>query len=812
LSFSAETEAGVSYSWELGQGVVLAGAEVAYAFAEPGLYPIALTGIAANGCSRTTREEIEIATIPVPAFTPTIDDGCGPLEVEFTNTSTGTDLTYAWDLGNGQSSSEATPPATVYAAGVFDTSYLVRLELSNACGLQSWEDTLVVRARPVANFGTQVDRGCGPLAVELANTTLGSAESYFWDFGNGQTATDSLPVGPIFTTSDTSATTYTISLIASNSCGADSISREVVVEPSNVKAFFNIDQTQGCSPLTVNLTSFATYGAQVNWYFGDGYTASGAQQQHTFDSAGIYTIAQYVSNACGADTSTIDIEVFPAPLADFNHPLTACVAQAVRFENLSGPFQTVSWDFGDGQSSTAISPEHIYDTAGVYTVTLTITNSAFSCPATVRRPITVLPQPQVTLAADQLSGCPPLELCFTSLAEGAAFLEWDFGDGNGSTQLNPCHTFTESGQYRVSLRGADEQGCFSPADTVQVTVFPKPRAAFDSPKSVYCGLPQSIQFRNTSTNANAYSWQFGNELSSTLTSPEVTFTEAGSYSVQLTATNAFGCMDDTTASFELGSQPLADFAPILSDNCAPQTVIFDNASTHADTYRWTLAPGVFSTEVNPVLTYDTAGSYDVTLVASYDDICFDSLTLSGVVQLLARPRAAFSWEVPTVSFQGLIQFVNESADATAYRWNFGDGSSSEEEHPLHDYGQSGSWLSELIAIAANGCTDTSSLAVNPETIRSIFFPNALSPETGEGDVRVFRPVGHGLAAWELEIFSPWGQRIFVTTELNGDQPAGFWDGYYKGKILPQGAYAYKATVEYLDGVRKIYTGSVTLLR
>jgi PKD repeat protein len=812
LRFTAETQQGVSYAWNVGPGLDFSGSVLEYVFLEPGVFPIELTAVSAQGCARRQQAEVRIATSPSPAFAPTVDEGCGPLEVSFTDGSAGTDLSYAWDLGNGETSTQAVPPAATYQAGIFDTTYQVRLLLSNACGTEEWVDTLTVRARPAANFGTQVDRGCGPLEIELANTTLGSADTYFWDFGNGQTATDSLPANPVFTTPDTTGTVYTISLIATNTCGADTIEREVLVEPTNVTAFFNTDMTQGCAPLTVNLTSYATFGANVNWYFGDGNTATGPVQQYTFDSAGVYTLAQYASNACGADTTTIDIEVLPAPLANFTHPITACVGQAVRFENLSGPFQTVLWDFGDGQSSAEISPEHLYDTAGVYTVELSITNSAFSCPATVSSLLTVLPQPRVTLAADALSGCPPLELCFTSQAEGATFLEWDFGDGNGSTSVNPCHVFSASGQYRVRLRGADAQGCFSPADTVQVTVFPEPAASFDAPASVYCGLPQEMLFANTSTGATAYSWQLGGEGTSNLTSPAVTYTEPGTYAVQLTAVNTFGCEDEASATFEVGPQPLADFAPLLSDNCAPQVVIFDNASVNADAFRWILAPDVISSEPNPVLSYDTAGSYDVTLIASYGDICFDSLRLAGVVNLLPRPLAAFSWELPTPAFQGAIQFWNESQDALSYAWDFGDSNFSEEENPLHDYGGSGSWWTELVATAANGCTDTVGVEVAPDPIRAIYFPNALSPETGEGDVRVFRPVGHGLVAWELEIFSPWGQRVFVSEELEGDQPAAFWDGSYRGKILPQGAYAYKATVEYVDGVRKIYTGSVTLLR
>ena len=241
-------------------------------------------------------------------------------------------------------------------------------------------------------------------------------------------------------------------------------------------------------------------------------------------------------------------------------------------------------------------------------------------------------------------------------------------------------------------------------------------------------------------------------------------------------------------------------------------VVFDNASLNATDYLWDFGNGQTSTESNPASEYQEAGSYDVSLVVSYAGLCFDSLRLNGSVDLLPRPNAAFSWDIPNDTYRGVIRFTNESSGADSFLWDFGDGSSSTEVDPLHDYASNGSWQATLIALAANGCSDTALVQVEPEFMYDIFFPNALSPESGEGDVRVFKPVGVGLASWKLEIFSPWGQRVFLSEELAEDQPAAAWDGRYQGDILPQGAYAYKASVQYQNGVQRIYTGSVTLIR
>ena len=337
-------------------------------------------------------------------------------------------------------------------------------------------------------------------------------------------------------------------------------------------------------------------------------------------------------------------------------------------------------------------------------------------------------------------------------------------------------------------------------------------AEISIPEHLHSGEEQELTVSNKSNGATNYERSFSNGLTSALLSPTITFMEAGEQTATLLVSNTFNCQDEANLNFTIVPQPLADIAPILVDNCAPQTVIFDNATLNATEFLWDFGNGQTSTEPNPSLDYNEAGSYDVSLVATYDGLCWDSLRLNGSVELLPRPVAAFSWDIPTDTYRGIVRFTNESVNADQYLWSFGDGGTSEEENPIYDYERNGSWSAALISLADNGCVDTAFVDVEPDFMYDLFFPNALSPESGEGDVKVFRPAGVGLSSWKLEIFSPWGQRVFISEEMNEDQPAAAWDGSYNGDILPQGAYAYKATVEYENGVRRIYTGSVTLIR
>lgn len=813
IEVSITPEAGITYSWLFNGVETFSGESIQVNIVDGGTYPIQLSAVNAAGCEAITNEDLNVSALPQPSYALDAYEGCGPLTIDITNNGSTAEETYEWNFGNGTTSTAAAPQDITFLPTVFDTTYQIELNVTNLCGSATYTETVNVLARPVAEFGIPVDSGCGSLEISFANTTTGSAATYFWDFGNGETSEDLLPANQLYTTSDTSATTYDITLIATNLCGSDSTQHSIVVEPANITPFFNVSDTQGCEPLTIEFADYSNYGANISWNFGDGTTTTETDPVHTFDQAGYYTVYQYVHTVCGTDSAMVNIDVLPAPSAMFEHDPVICPDENVTFENQSSEFITVFWDFGDGNYSTEVTPEHSYQEPGTYPVTMVITNADFLCQSSYNSTVNILDRPSGGIITEGDSACPPLAICFEAEHEGASFFEWSFGDQNTSTNLNPCHTFTEPGRYTVDFRVADEHGCFSAYDSINIRIFDQPVAAIEVPQDIYCGDTQTISFINNSTNgATNYQWTFSNGVSSNLFAPTMTFNNIGSYTVELLASNSLNCEDRAFANFTIAPQPLADFAPILDDGCVPETVTFDNASVSATDYLWDFGNGETTSEVDPSIVYRDPGNYSVTLVVSYDNLCFDSLELDGSISLLSKPTAAFRWDIPTDTYRGLVQFTNESENANNYLWNFRDGISSEAVHPLYDHGENGDWETELIAMDLNGCTDTAFVKVTPDFIYDLFFPNALSPESGQGDVRVFKPAGIGLEAWTLEIFSPWGQRVFLSEELNEDQPAASWDGRYKEELLPQGAYAYKAKVSFLNGIQRVYTGSVTLLR
>jgi PKD repeat protein len=166
---------------------------------------------------------------------------------------------------------------------------------------------------------------------------------------------------------------------------------------------FVADPTTGEAPLDVLFTDQST-GAITSWSwdFGDGGTSTVQNPSHMYTSAGTYTVSLTVSDSSSSDTETkvnyiVVANPLSAPVADFaGSPRSGEALLLVSFTDLSeGNIDSWSWDFGDGGSSTAQNPSHIYMSAGTFNVSLTVTGPGGSDDETKTGYITVNPLPNI---------------------------------------------------------------------------------------------------------------------------------------------------------------------------------------------------------------------------------------------------------------------------------------------------------------------------------------------------------------------------------------------------------------------------------
>ncbi len=784
-----------SMTWSFGNGINSLDFEPIHIFESLGNHTI--TAIAENqyGCIDSISQDIFITEAPQPFFELDIDDGCAPLEINVTNQSTGFDVDFFWNFSNGVSSNDPNPEAVIFNQGINDTTYYITLGVVNACGADYYQDSILVHPQPVANFGISPESNCTPVIANFANVSTGSATSYFWNFGNGNTSIDPIPTPQTYYT-DTTTLYYTISLTATNDCGSSTISQEVEVAPADVQSFFSASVSQGCQPLTVDFSDYSTPGSNVDWVFGDGNTSSSFDVIHTFETPGNYTVIQYASSTCGYDSTTVEITVYPIPEVAFTNPLSVCTGEAVSFENQSVGTSGHLWDFGDGNSSELNNPVHIFEEPGIYTITL-IGLSAFNqCPNTYENVIEVLDAPTAGFEISEQQGCVPLSVTLNNNSLGGAYFEWDFGDGNSSILEHPNHTYYVPGTYPIRLVVTDINGCFNDSIFSNIIVHPNPEIDFEYENTSPCGLPAEVQFQNNTQGATGFIWSFGDDNQSFLNSPNHTYFEEGDYTIQLIVSTSFGCIDSIEQELGIYAQPFADFDIETIQGCTPLSVFFNNESIESNTYHWTFGDGQESLEQSPLHVYDQAGVYDVQLIVSNDEVCFDTLVFEDAIEVLQDPLASFDI---IENQNGSFQFVNLSSHADQFYWDFSDGTTAEEMNPLHRFLTNGVKQVYLEASADNGCTDDTLVTIVPDFIKALYVPNGFSPQQGIGEVRLFKPKGVGIKEYHIQVFSTYGQLLWESRALKDGQPLESWDGTVGGSLLPQDVYVWKASAIFEDG-------------
>jgi PKD repeat protein len=821
--FSNTSTGAASYLWDFGDGTSSAGTAPSHIYTAAGTYTVKLIAFSSLGCSDSLSGSIQIITAPASDFDITPPVGCAPLNVSFTNNSTGSFLSTSWNLGNGTTSSLVNAPAQIYTQGIYDTVYYITLTNTNLCGTDIKTDSVLVRPIPVG-FGTNVTSGCSPLLISFNNTSTGNASTYTWSFGDGTANSSDVNPPPHVFYTGTSDTTYYITLIGSNMCGSDTISKPILVHPNTVTSFFTTNPISGCGPLTVSFTNFSTGGSIYEWEFGDGNVSTSMNATHIYTAPGIYTCYLYVNNGCSFDTSSVNITVNPGPSLSYTTDVSlTCANQPVQFTNTSTGAASFNWNFGDGTSSTLTNPVHSYGAPGVYTITLSGVSTSFGCIDSVSQAVTISALPVPAIAAAPTFGCGPLTVNFTNTSTNANFYAWNFDDGNTSASASPINTFTLPGTYNVVLIAENLQGCVDSL-SIPINVYPQPTAAFSLPAVFSCSLPANVNLVNGSTGAATYTWDFGNGQTTNLNSPLITYTAHNTYQILLTAVNTYGCSDTATATFFAIPTPVVSFAPDVSTGCEPLTVSFTNNSINGTNYLWQFGTGDTSSLVNPAFTYNNAGSYNVTLTVS-NQFCSSTFNAS-TINVRPTPTAGFNYEqVYTGDIpNGTITFNNISAGANSYTWNFGDGFTSTETDPIHQFPGTGQFSTLLTASNSYQCTDTAIVTVIPDYFSGLFVPNALMPDNpAGGESTLFLPKGKSLRAYRLQIFDTWGIQMFESTLLDANgTPVEGWDGTSKGVQCPQDVYVWKIDAIFTDGTiwpGKKYpdgktdkTGTVTLIR
>ena len=454
-------------------------------------------------------------------------------------------------------------------------------------------------------------------------------------------------------------------------------------------AGFSADPKIGCAPLKVTFRDLSI-GAPTSWLwtFDGGSPATSTAQNPvvTYSTGGLYSVTLKVTNGYGDDeTTTTDyIQVYDAVVPYFEETIDG---RTVYFNNQSLFGDTYRWEFGDNTYSNEEHPVHDYLKDGTYTVKLKVTN--FCGTKEYVKKIIIVTPPVPDFEADTIYGCTPLTIRFKNLSSNnVTRYEWDFpgGEPNFSTSQNPVITYKYSDSFSVKLTVVNTNYTVSKYRKNYIYVDTIPKSAFDFNPT---GL--NVNFIENGKRGKNYKWDFGDGGTSILKNPDYTYSASGTYRVRLITANSCGS-DTSYQNVTVTNGLYSAFESNDNNSCAPATVHFTNKSPGATTFKWTFPGGIpaSSTDPNPTILYQNAGSYNVSLEVS-DGVDSKVSAQQDFVKIKASPVSSFDFSVKAYK----VTFNDLSTGASSYEWAFGDQTFSNLANPTHEYGAEGEYQVSL---------------------------------------------------------------------------------------------------------------------
>ena len=755
VSFTDSSTGGTitGWNWNFGDGNISTVQNPVHTFSSAGTYSVNMSSLNSCGNSNSSVHVINVNTVPCPSvisgFSSNVSNGTAPLTVTFTDSSTGGTITgWNWNFGDGNISTVQNPVHTFSSAG----TYSVNMSSLNSCGnSNSSVHVITVNTVPcpsvISGFSSNVSNGTAPLTVTfIDSSTGGTVTGWNWNFGDGNVSTVQNPVHTF-----SSAGNYSVNLSSLNSCGnSNSVLHVITVNtvpcPSVISGFSS-NVSNGTAPLIVSFTDSSTGGTLTgwNWNFGDGNISTVQNPVHTFSSAGNYSVNLSSLNSCGNSNSAlhvITVSTVPCPsvISGFSSNVsngTAPLTVTFTDSSTGGTVTGWNWNFGDGNISTVQNPVHTFSSAGNYSVNLSSLNSCGNSNSALHV-ITVSTVPCPTVFANFTSnvttGTAPLTVSFTDMSIGGAIdtWEWQFGDGSPTIMTrNSTHLFSSAGTYRVNLTAGNNCGNISSV-THEITVNPVPTVT-PTPTVTITPTPTGTQMVIINSSANEWSNivpkgnrtypENSNQTYITQAKPGSTLLDVQVDSISQgvisnwTFTNLTKNHDIYANGTPTPGQVQVFFNASPRYGALPLQVTFSDQSIGSPTsFYWQFGDGTTSTEQNPTHTYGMAGKYPVALQSKNNQTggygMWDGfITVTNGVVPEPTPT-----QVPGDIISGFtvfpmngtaplsVQFIDTSSgNPVSWLWDFGDGTTSTLQNPIHEYTAEGSYSVTILAQNSKYC-------------------------------------------------------------------------------------------------------------
>jgi PKD repeat protein len=545
-----------------------------------------------------------------------------------------------------------------------------------------------------ASFTATKYEGCSPLLDTFINTTTGAsaAATYTWNFGNGNSSSikDSVEAEYI------NQQTYTVILTVTDG-GVTSIDSVHITVDQNPVPSFTVSDSVGCTPFSVTFTSTSIAGSgnisNYYWEFSNGVTDSTSSPtvSNTFIGVGRYPVKLIVATTTGciSASATNYINALQTPTAAYtrNKNYLCILDDSVVFTNQSTNLlqPTYLWDFGDGSTSTAMSPTHPYIAKGFFYDSLIVTN-ANGCSDTAFYPSPIyLSSFSSSFSTNVI--CADAQSSFTNTSVPTPNSSiWYFGSQpNGVAGINVTYKFDSTGVYNVELINTFG-ACYDTVNKSVTVLPPVSLGGFSIVTAPLCGGKTLLELNDTSSGSIAWTWSVKG-ISGTINTDTAQYElpDNSNYIISLTATKSSGCNATATDTVQLKSTQVTIVTTTnnnISDTSGCAGLVVNFSATPANgikSYLWNLGDGTTSTDSTVTHTYNSVGVYPIQLIYTTLDGCTDTAyseihTFSKPVPIFYTPdtlncgnKAYFynTTKTPTTAWTWYIEFINDSLASSA---------------------------------------------------------------------------------------------------------------------------------------------------
>ena len=502
------------------------------------------------------------------------------------------------------------------------------------------------------------------LEIKFDDMSKGNIVNWYWDFGDGNTSTDSVPVHDY-----TKAGYYLVSLAVSDlarKC-SDYYADMIMIGDMQCVASFNYFVTEGTKDVKFTNTSEGTL-ASFYWDFNDGTTVTTKDAQHTFAKEGLYSISLTVANS---DLTCMDNTIIPVQVGSIscNADFTYAVDSATVFftDKITGESSNILWSFGDGNISVSHNPVHKYTAQGYYTVGLNTYNRLSGC-MDFYQEVILVGNAGIDCEADFLYTFDPniaLKVLFNDNSKGnIEWYVWNYGDGNMETDLKnpkPNHLYNTPGFYNV---------CLDVINNFDVSNLTCKKVGVATTTNTNCLADFEFNIDSASKTAsftdksfggpNKWEWDFGDKSVSTDTNPSHPYSNAGYYLISLKITSS-GCSDKTYKLIDInqlnnglkagfgydpqkgkksGGYPVDFIGVGLGDQSRLRWTFGDSTNNIPNTDTTTTTPT--HSYANPGTTYHVCYQISDPITGQSDSACHDITTTTTDIPVITTHSSGLS--------------------------------------------------------------------------------------------------------------------------------------------------------------------------